>query len=464
MPNAILQIGPNSGYKSKMKPIDHIPTSKIKRASELAKTGVKVGRNYLKYYGEKLVNPDLDKSKLNSANAEDIYESLKNLKGSALKAAQMLSMEKNTLPGEFIEKFSLAQFSVPPLSAPLVNKTFRKYLNKNPDELFDRFNAEAVSAASIGQVHEAWLDDKKLAVKIQYPGVAESISSDLAMVKPVALKLFQLSAADVDHYFKEVEGKLLEETDYELELKQGQEIAQRCGHLPNLRFPEYYPDYSSSRILTMDWMQGQHLSEYVKSHPSQEQRDALGQTLWDFYMYQMHGLRKLHADPHPGNFMVTAANELVVIDFGCMKDVPEHFYTPCFELLQAANIEDRDVLSQKLAELEIFKPTDKPEDIEYLLDISQEMVRLVTQPFRASHFDFGEKTYFQHINTLSEKFARDQRLRKLSGGRGSQHFLYVNRTFFGLYLLLHDLEAEIDIEQDIAVFLAKNAPSPTANP
>lgn len=441
-----------------MKPIDRIPTSKIKRASQLAKTGVKVGGNYLKYYGEKLVNPDLDKSKLNSANAEDIYNSLKQMKGSALKAAQMLSMEKNTLPSEFIEKFSLSQFSVPPLSVPLVNKTFRKYLGRNPEEVFDFFNPEAVSAASIGQVHEARQEGKPLAVKIQYPGVAESISSDLTMVKPVALKLFNLSAADVDHYFKEVENKLLEETDYTLELQQSQEIAAACAHLPGVHFPAYYPELSSTRILTMDWMSGQHLSEYVKSKPSQAQRNRVGQALWDFYMYQMHGLRKLHADPHPGNFLVNENHELIVIDFGCMKAVPEHFYTPCFELLQEANIEDRELLQEKLTALAIFKPTDRAEDVAYLLDISQEMIRLLTQPFRAQHFDFSNVDYFQEITRLSESYARDPRLRKLSGGRGSQHFLYVNRTFFGLYMLLHDLQSHIDVSPNIPAFLERFAP------
>lgn len=437
-----------------MKPIDHIPTSKIKRASQLAKTGVKVGSNYLKYYGEKLVNPELDKSKLNAANAEDIYNSLKHLKGSALKAAQMLSMEKNIMPSAFIEKFSLAQFSVPPLSAPLVNKTFRTYFQKSPETVFDRFNPEAASAASIGQVHEAWFEGQKLAVKIQYPGVAESISSDLAMVKPVALRLFNLSAEDVEHHFKEVEHKLLEETDYTLELQQGQEMMAACAKVPGIHFPRYYPAFSSARILTMDWMEGQHLSEYVKSQPTQAQRNQVGQILWDFYMYQLHGLRKLHADPHPGNFLVNADNELIVIDFGCMKAIPDSFYAPSAELLQTANIEDPEMLQQQMARLEIFKPTDQPEDIAYMLKVSQELVAILTQPFRSQRFDFGDTRYFQQLNALNEKYSKDPQLRKLSGGRGSQHFLYFNRTFFGLYLLLHDLEAEVEVAQDIPAFLA----------
>src|SRR5690554_7569689 len=122
-----------------MKTIDRIPTNKIQRASKLMTTGVKVSGNYIKYYGKKLVNPEHTKDELNESNAEDIYDSLKNLKGSALKVAQMLSMEKNIMPKAYVEKFSLAQFQVPPLSAPLVRKTFKKYFGDAPESLFDTF-------------------------------------------------------------------------------------------------------------------------------------------------------------------------------------------------------------------------------------------------------------------------------------------------------------------------------------
>ena len=120
-----------------MKTIDNIPTSKIQRASKLGQTGAKVCVNYLKYYGNKLVSSEEEaKEQLNQDNAEDIYDGLKKLKGSALKVAQMLSMEKNILPRAYVEKFSLSQFSVPPLSPPLVIKTFKKYFNKTPLEVF----------------------------------------------------------------------------------------------------------------------------------------------------------------------------------------------------------------------------------------------------------------------------------------------------------------------------------------
>ena len=432
-----------------MKTIDSIPTSKIGRTTELLKTGVKVGGNYLKHYAKKAVNPSLTKEELNEDNAADIYDGLKSLKGSALKVAQMLSMEKSLLPKAYVERFSLAQFSVPPLSAPLVRKTFKKYFGDYPEAIFDEFTANSVNAASIGQVHKASKDGNQLAVKIQYPGVADSISSDLAMVKPVAVRMFNLKGQESEKYFKEIEGKLLEETDYNLELKQSQEITEACAHIPNLKFPKYYPEYSSERILTMDWMQGIHLSEFAKTNFTKDQGDQIGQALWDFYMYQMHQLKAVHADPHPGNFLVDENANLIAIDFGCIKHVPEEFYTPYFELAELENINNPKVFKEKLYELEILLENDTQEEIKFFSELFHEMLSLFTSPFHQENFDFSDETFWNQITALSEKYSSDQELRKMNGNRGSKHFLYINRTFFGLYNLLHDLKAEVKIKSFI---------------
>ena len=427
-----------------MKTIDHIPTNKIQRASKLVQTGAKIGVNYVKYYGEKVVNPSLSKEKLNEDNAEDIYDGLKSLKGSALKVAQMLSMEKNILPKTYVEKFSLSQFSVPPLSAPLVRKTFKKYLGKYPEDLFDTFAAQSVNAASIGQVHKAELDGKKLAVKIQYPGVADSISSDLALVKPIASRMFNLQGEGKEKYFQEVEDKLLEETDYHLELRQSVAMTKDCATIPNLRFPNYYPELSSERILTMDWMQGEHLSEFVTHNRDTEVANRLGQALWDFYMFQMHVLKRVHADPHPGNFLVSPEGDLIAIDFGCIKHVPQSFYVPYFELAEKDNINDAVIFKQKLFELEILREDDNPSEIVFFSELFHEMLSLFTTPFHSETFDFSDSTFFDQIATLSEKYSKDTQIRKMNGNRGSKHFLYINRTFFGLYNLMHDLGAKIE--------------------
>ena len=426
-----------------MKTIDSIPTGKISRATRLVRTGVKVGINQLKYYGDTLVDPQNAKEKLNQNNASDIYDGLKNLKGSALKVAQMLSMEKNILPKAYVEQFSLAQFSVPPLSAPLVRKTFFKYFGKHPEDLFDTFNSKSIAAASIGQVHQATKHGKELAIKIQYPGVADSISSDLAMVKPVAIKMFNIKGKDSDKYFEEVEQKLLEETDYILEVKQSQQMVADCKHIEHLIFPDYYPNLSNHRIITMDWIDGEHLSEFTKVNTNKVLADKLGQALWDFYMYQMHELKRVHADPHPGNFLVTPSGELVAIDFGCIKAIPDSFYIPYFELAIPENINNPEMFTKKLYELEILTPTDTPEEIDFFSTLFHEMLSLFTQPMHNETFDFSDETFFSKVADLSEKYSKDTQLRKMNGNRGSKHFLYINRTFFGLYNLMNDLGAKV---------------------
>ena len=429
-----------------MKTLDHIPTGKIERASKLVTTGVKLGGNYIKYIGDKIVDPENAREKLDEENAKDIYDGLKSLKGSALKVAQMLSMEKNLLPSAYVDRFSLAQFSVPPLSGPLVRKTFKKYFGKYPEELFDTFATQSVNAASIGQVHLATKNGRKLAVKIQYPGVANSIGSDLALVKPVATRMFNLKGQDTEKFFKEIEGKLLEETDYNLELEQSLTIKEQCKEIPNLLFPNYYADLSCEKILTMDWMDGIHLSEYAQDNNDQEKNKRLGQTLWDFYMYQMHILKSVHADPHPGNFLITEKGELVTIDFGCIKEIPEEFYTPYFELANETAINDLDFFAHKITELEILRSDDSPEARKYIINLFHDMLSVFTYPFHGETFDFSNEAFWGRIAGMSDRLANDKYLRKLNGNRGSRHFLYINRTFFGLFNLMHDLKAEIVVD------------------
>ncbi|MFY7810216.1 MAG: ABC1 kinase family protein [Flavobacterium sp.] len=424
-----------------MKTLDSIPTSKIQRAAKLLSTGAKVGVNYVKYYGEKMVGDEIEaKETLNKNNASDIYNGLKQMKGSALKVAQMLSMEKNILPKAYVEQFSLAQFSVPPLSAPLVSKTFLNYFKKTPQDLFDTFTPNAVHAASIGQVHKATLNKKIFAVKIQYPGVSESISSDLAMVKPIAMKMFNIKGKDSDQYFKEVENKLKEETDYNNELKIGTFFYDKCKHLNNLKFPKYHKEFSNDRIITMDWMEGIHLSEFTKANDNQELSNLLGQSLWDFYMFQIHVLKQVHADPHPGNFLVSDHNELITLDFGCIKIIPDDFYIPYFQMAQKEIIDNPVIFESKLYELEILRNDDTNQEKEFFKSLFHELLSLFTQPFQSETFDFSDPVFFNKIAILAEKYSKSTELRKMNGNRGSKHFIYINRTLFGLYNLMFDLK------------------------
>jgi predicted unusual protein kinase regulating ubiquinone biosynthesis (AarF/ABC1/UbiB family) len=417
-----------------------IPTTKVQRSARFVKTGFKVGGNYIKHYSKKLFNPELDKTELNEDNAADIYESLSELKGSALKVAQMLSMDKNLLPKAYVDKFTQSQYNAPPLSGPLIVQTFRKYFGKSPDQIYDKFNLRSTNAASIGQVHQAELNGKKLAVKIQYPGVGDSISSDLKLVKPFAFRLLGMSEKELDIYMKEVEERLLEETDYELEVRRSIEFSQACAGLDNVVFPTYYPELSSKRIITMDWMEGLHLREFLQTSPSQELRDRIGQALWDFYNFQQHELRAVHADPHPGNFMITPNGKLGIIDFGCIKEMPEDFYTPFFSLTSTNLFANKEETIKAFRQLEMILPNDTSAQIEFYYNMYKKMISLFAKPYITDNFDFAQTSFFDDLYGFGEQVAK---MPEFKQARGVKHFIYVNRTNFGLYNILYELKARV---------------------
>ena len=423
-----------------MKEQNSIPASKVARSAKFVGTGIKIGGNYIKHYSKKLFNPDLSKDELNENNASDIYNSLSQLKGSALKVAQMLSMDKNILPKAYVNKFSLSQYSAPPLSGPLIMQTFKKHFGQTPDKIFDKFDLKSTNAASIGQVHRAELNGQKLAVKIQYPGVGNSISSDLKLVKPFAFRLLGMSEKELDIYMREVEERLIEETDYELEVQNSLKISEACAVLPNIVFPQYFKELSGSKIITMTWLEGLHLKEFLLTNPSQELRDTIGQALWDFYNFQQHELRAVHADPHPGNFLITPDGKLGVIDFGCIKELPDDFYYPFFSTTSKDVLNNKEETIKAFRALEMILPRDNEEQVEFYYQTYKEMITLFAQPYIKGEFDFSKNEFFDGLYGFGEKLAK---MPEFKQARGVKHFIYVNRTNFGLYNILHELGSRI---------------------
>jgi predicted unusual protein kinase regulating ubiquinone biosynthesis (AarF/ABC1/UbiB family) len=453
-----------------MKEYERIPTSKVERATKFLKTGAKVGGNFIKHYSKKAFDPDLSRDALDKQNAEDIFDSLSELKGGALKVMQMISMDKNSLPGEYAKKFSEAHYKAPALSYPLVVKTFQQYFGKGPTDIFETFSKNAIHAASIGQVHEATLKGKKLAVKVQYPGVADSLTSDLKIVKPLASTLFNIRSSEVDHYMEEVTARLMEETDYEHELKQGMEISVACKDIENVVFPEYYPELSNKRVLTMDWINGIHLDQFMKTNASQEERNKIGQALWDFYNFQIHRLQMVHADPHPGNFLImkdipvsgatspgpslaerearqggeTAEIKLGILDFGCVKRLPDDFYNKFIQLLDKSILEDDIQLRKVCYDMRFLNVEDTPEETAFFFNLTKTILTLLSRPVHEGRFDFSNKEYFKQIFDSADRVSRMKEVRNSKVARGPRDGIYLGRVYFGLYNILHELGATID--------------------
>jgi predicted unusual protein kinase regulating ubiquinone biosynthesis (AarF/ABC1/UbiB family) len=334
------------------------------------------------------------------------------------------------------------------MSGSLVMRTFQKSVGKSPMDVFDQFETECSAAASIGQVHKARKDGKVLAVKVQYPGISDSIQSDLKMVKPVANAMFGLPEKEMQKYFQEVEEKLLEETNYTLELKRSQEIAHACKDIPDVFFPEYYPQYSSPKVLVMDWLAGDHLKEFLDKNPSQAVKNRVAQALWDFYNHQLHTELAIHADPHPGNFLLQEDGRVGVIDFGCVKVVPEDFYYHYFPLLVPEIRENQAVVDQLLSHIEIIFPEDSPAVKVELQEAFLEMTALLSRPFESEQFQFTHG-FIDEIYAKGEEIYQIPEVKRPTQPRGSKHALYVNRTYFGIYSMMADLNASIETKSTL---------------
>jgi predicted unusual protein kinase regulating ubiquinone biosynthesis (AarF/ABC1/UbiB family) len=427
---------------------DRIRSTPLGRMAELAGAGARVGLNYLKFYGQRAVSPESAASglrkDLDDVNARAVYETFSKLKGGPLKLAQMLSIDENLLPPAYAEQFAQAQYSAPPLSWPLVRRTLEREFAQSVESLFDTFSKVAAHGASIGQVHKATRGNQNLAVKVQYPGVAESMRSDLRVVKPVALRMLGLREDDIAHYFAEVETRLIEETDYVTELRRSQEIASACSPISGLRFPVFYPDRCSRRVLTMDWMEGLTLDRYASSQATQSERNRIGQILWDFFMHQIHVLRVFHADPHPGNFLVNQEGQLCVLDFGCTRAISPDFYEIQFAFLNPKILDSDTELDEALRGMDVILPSDSEVEREKVTRLARESIELLTRPFRAGRFDFADPVFIRSLYEMGEANRKDRDLLSLRGARGRAESVYVNRAFFGLFSLLHRLRATVD--------------------
>ncbi len=427
---------------------ESIRSTPLSRIAALAGAGASVGMNYLKYYGKRAVSSSTvagataARSALDEANASRIYETLSQLKGGPLKLAQMLSMDDQLLPAAYASQFSQAQYSAPPLSWPLVRRTIEREFRQPVEALFDDFSPVAAHGASIGQVHRAIFQGRAVAVKVQYPGVAQSLTSDLRVLKPIALQMLGLREVDVAHYFRELQSRLLEETDYTMELRHSEELAAACASLVAVRFPTFYPERCSARVLTMDWIEGDPLDRFADGPASAETRHQIGQALWDFYDHQIHTLHRFHADPHPGNFLVRD-NQLWVLDFGCTRAITQEFHDRQFALLDPALQQDEAAFEQALRNLDILLPEDTLADIEKITLLIHRSIDLLAQPLRATTFDFSDPAFMKAIYDLGETNRKDKSLRHLRGARGPAESIYLNRAYFGLYSLLHRLRATI---------------------
>jgi predicted unusual protein kinase regulating ubiquinone biosynthesis (AarF/ABC1/UbiB family) len=305
---------------------DGPPSSRLTRLRKLAGLGAQLGSDAIARGVKRLTGSD--PSAIGKGTAEKLVETLGDLKGAAMKLGQAASMDPDLFPPEVRAVLARLQNEAPPMAFERVAAVLEEELGGSPDELFAEFSREPMAAASLGQVHRARLrDGRDVVVKVQYPGIDQALRSDIdnlgLVVKTMALAH---RALDGRQYFHELAEELAHELDYSREGRLAREFARASAGLPDIVVPEIIDERTSTRVLTMQHIPGQTLKTFLTSQPDNAERLRVSGLL----VRAIHGAflvdGTVHADPHPGNFMVMPDGKLGVLDFGSVKRFSREFF------------------------------------------------------------------------------------------------------------------------------------------
>lgn len=370
-----------------------LPTTRLHRNAIVAGTAVKVGVSSLKARTKSLLGANQTSEQNREGELEQagiLFSALGRLKGTALKAAQMLAQENTLVPEAYREELNKACYRAPTLNRAVVRKVFISQFGRPPEALFHRFSYEPFAAASLGQVHLAEdSNGQSLAVKVQYPGITETIRSDMQTLSLV-LKAFP-SRFSFDSALPEIELRLLEETDYELEYQRQSAFHALCD-IPNVRILQPVKAFTRKRVICSPFVTGLHIDEWLDTNPSQHAIDQVCQALSDLFFTSLTQYGLLHADPNIGNFVIDQNNRLVVLDFGCTVPVEKataDTFLDLFRAYKSQNIEQVIALFNRLYMSDEGSPVAMKENtlfIEYL-DWQYRMLS-------PEQFDFGSNPDF----------------------------------------------------------------------
>ncbi len=323
----------------------HLRTSRTQRNTDVVKLGASVGATYASTAARKLFASAERKEALDRERelktAEAVVERLGNMKGALMKLGQMASYVDEGLPAPFREALAQLQSSAPPMSAELAAQVVRDDLGKDPTELFVEWDPEPIAAASIGQVHRAVVVDpatgqeRAVAVKVQYPGVAQAVATDLKNADLLGLLLQQgFGGLDPADMVTEIKERLTEELDYRLEAANQQRFAEFYRDHPFIHVPEVLPSLCGPHVITSELVSGATWQEMMTW--SQAERDLVGETLFRFVFRSLYGMHAFNGDPHPGNYLFHGDGRVTFLDFGLVKHFTDDEMTTFVGMVRAA--------------------------------------------------------------------------------------------------------------------------------
>lgn len=422
-----------------------VPTSKLARSSVTGAALLKVGGKHLTHAAKRpfLSKPARKKHKedLDDETAKLIFSAFSQLRGTALKIAQMLALETHFLPEAFRKELSKSYHQAPTLGRPLVRKVMQRELGQSADQLFSEFDSQAFAAASLGQVHHARdLDGRVLAVKLQYPGIDISIDSDVqlarTLIKRTPYSKLLLSS------LKEIEARLKEEVDYFHEAENTEWFRRRLK-LDRVVIPRVYPALSTRRILTTDRLKGLHLDQWLATRPSQQTRNHFAQLLYDIFVHCFYDLHALHADPNPGNYLFADDGRLGLLDFGCVRHFTAEFVATLPKLLRAYMDDDAARVMAIYERLGMAGEVAPAELEQFYRRTLQPFGQWITQPFQVEVFDFKNhsSSYTFEGREVISQLAKVKTVNNLAN-----EFIFFDRTIFGLYQIFERMGAQVRMQ------------------
>jgi predicted unusual protein kinase regulating ubiquinone biosynthesis (AarF/ABC1/UbiB family) len=309
------------------------------RAIRYARVGRAVGGLAARVAGQRYLGLNLNKEK----NAEDLKQALGGLKGPLMKVAQIMSTVPDMLPEEYITELAELQSNAPPMGWLFVRRRMANELGPDWQDKFRSFEREAAAAASLGQVHRAvHPDGRDLACKLQYPDMKSTVEADLKQLRIVfALYHRYDKAVNPTDIHQEVSDRLREELDYVLERKHIDLYRDMLGDEDGVHAPDPVPELSTDRLLTMSWLQGTRMMEWVDS--DQETRNRVAANMFRAWYVPFYYYGTIHGDPHLGNYSVREDASINLMDFGCIRIFPPHFVQGVIDLYRSLETGNRDL-------------------------------------------------------------------------------------------------------------------------
>ena len=393
-----------------MKKLKKAPSGLFSRSMNLLSMATKLAAREM---GEKFSQTDpAQKVSAKIEQARIVVDHLSHLKGAAMKAGQMLSLDTSDfLPPEAIQILSKLQAQAQPVEAQPLIQVLRTELGEVRFSEIQQFNEVPLASASIGQVHTAMIKGQKVAIKIQYPGVAESIDSDLAILKTVAQTFLSFSGKQINlvETFAEIKDVLKKETDYLHEAQNLKDYnATVIQGLKNYKMPAPLDDYTSARVLTMTFEEGTPLRDWMTKDSSTAARTQIAKLVLDLYCREFAETGLVQTDPNFGNFLVSQSADqnslaephpenltLVLLDFGATIRYSREFRRGYAQLLKDLASDDAEVIFQSAVRFGLLDPREPTETrlaFKKMIQVSLEPFSPNLQPFKFTDPDFEKRT------------------------------------------------------------------------